>query len=84
MEMSSQSPTKFPTASEVPMSVETRVDALISEFDHWFRNKGNDPLVRSEIAAIKTFCWFLINVRDRSTIPVVEDKEPSNAPPSDG
>ncbi len=57
------------------MEVEKKVDALISEFDRWFQGKGNDPLVRSEIAAIKTFCWFLINVGERSTLPVVEDKK---------
>ena len=56
------------------MTTEDRVDALIHEFDMWFQKEGkNDPLVGSERAAIKTFTWFLINVKNRSAIPVVED-----------
>jgi hypothetical protein len=54
---------------------EQRVDVLLDEFDKWFQQRGNDPVVRSERAIMKTFCWFLMNVRERSTIPVVEGEQ---------
>lgn len=65
------------------MTPEERVDTLITEFDTWFQARENDPLVRSEKAAIKTFCWFLMNVHERSTLPVVEDKGEQHAAPTD-
>lgn len=34
------------------------VDEEIEKFNTWFRSLGNDPLVRSEIAAVKTFIWY--------------------------
>ena len=37
---------------------EETVDKLIGEFDSWFQARGNDPIVHSERAIIKTFCYF--------------------------
>jgi len=62
--------------------LEQRVDQLLSEFDSWFQSKGNEPMSRPERAITKTFCWFLVNVRDRSTIPELQasDKEKKDGP----
>lgn len=39
--------------------LEAAVDADIKAFDAWFReNKGAEPLVRSEVAILKTYLWF--------------------------
>ena len=38
--------------------IEEIVDEEIEKFNLWFRGLGNDPLVRSEIAAVKTFLWY--------------------------
>lgn len=51
---------------------EERVNTLIGEFDSWFRAKGNDPIVRSEFAIIKTFCYFLAHEKNRTKIPGIE------------
>jgi hypothetical protein len=56
-------------------TVENQVDQLLREFDAWFQKKPNDPLIGSEKAILKTFCWFLIHEKERSPIPVVEEKE---------
>lgn len=47
-------------------STEDHVDTLLKEFDAWFQQRGNQPMVRSERAILKTFCWFLINDRKMS------------------
>jgi hypothetical protein len=39
-------------------SLEAAVNEDIQRFDEWFKAKGNDPLVRSEIAILKTFVWY--------------------------
>lgn len=48
------------------------VDKLIGEFDAWFQAKGNDPIVKSERAIIKTFSWFLMHEKARTKIPHIE------------
>jgi hypothetical protein len=52
---------------EAPVVSNNRGDDLhvavakeIEEFDHWFQSQGNEPLVRSEVAILKTyFAWKL-------------------------
>lgn len=39
-------------------AIEDSVDEEIEKFNVWFRGLGNDSLVRSEIAAVKTFLWY--------------------------
>jgi len=55
---------------------EETVDKLIGEFDSWFQAKGNDPIVHSERAIIKTFCYFLIHEKNRTKIPGEPGEEP--------
>jgi len=41
-------------------TTEQEVDVDIQEFNEWFQGLGNDPLVRSEVAIIKTYlAWKL-------------------------
>jgi hypothetical protein len=42
---------------------EEKVNTLINEFDEWFQTKGNDPIVRSERAILKTFFWWVFQVK---------------------
>jgi hypothetical protein len=58
----------------MPTDEET-VDKVIGEFDAWFQAKGNDPIVRSERAIVKTFCWYLMHERTRTKIPHIEPGE---------
>lgn len=37
---------------------EAEVDEDIRLFEEWFKKQGNDPLVRSEIAILKTYAYF--------------------------
>lgn len=39
-------------------TLESAVEEDIRSFETWFRDKGNDPLVRSEIAILKTYLWW--------------------------
>lgn len=39
-------------------ALEGTVDAEIRAFDKWFQAKGNDPLVKSEVAILKTYFWY--------------------------
>lgn len=52
--------------------LEKRVDSLVTEFEDWFQELGNEPLVRSERAAIKTFCWFLSHQKHKTAIPELQ------------
>jgi hypothetical protein len=48
-----------PTATlEDRVATEKEVDEEIAKFDQWFQSTGNDPLIRSEAAIIKTFLYF--------------------------
>jgi hypothetical protein len=38
--------------------LESVVEADIREFESWFQAQGNDPLVRSEVAILKTYLWW--------------------------
>ena len=40
--------------------LESEVDADIEAFDVWFRSLGNDALVRSEKATLKTYLWWKV------------------------
>src|SRR5581483_9540787 len=48
---------------------EETVDKLIADFDSWFQQRGNEPIVRPERAIIKTFCYFLIHEKNRTKLP---------------
>jgi hypothetical protein len=63
----------------MPTDEET-VDKLIGEFDAWFQARpgGNDPIVRSERAIIKTFCYFLIHEKERTKVPHIEQQPGEN------
>jgi hypothetical protein len=39
-------------------TLEGVVEEDIRSFEAWFRVKGNDPLVRSEVAILKTYLWW--------------------------
>lgn len=57
-----------PSIPAVGVRVEVRgseeLEKLVEEdlrmFEAWFRAKGNDPLVRSERAILKTYLWFKV------------------------
>jgi hypothetical protein len=54
--------------------LEKQVETLISEFDTWFQTvpePKNEPLVRSEVAILKTFAWYLVYVRNTTSLPGV-------------
>ena len=38
--------------------LEDAVEQDIRKFEEWFKAKGNDPLVKSEIAILKTYCYY--------------------------
>lgn len=47
----------------VPEGIESAgLEALVNEdilsFERWFQKQGNDPLVRSEVAILKTYLWY--------------------------
>lgn len=41
-----------------PSATEAAVDADIRRFDEWFQGLNNDPLIRSEVAIIKTYLHY--------------------------
>lgn len=47
-----------------PAQIEQVVDADIAKFDAYFQTLGNDPLVRSEKAIIKTFLHYHLLGKD--------------------
>jgi hypothetical protein len=47
--------------------VEQAVDTSITEFDKWFQSLGNDPLVGSERAILKTWLFFALRVVPKET-----------------
>lgn len=68
--------------------VERKVDELVAAFDKWFQSygpQGNEPLVNSERAIIKTFCYYLIQTNPdvRPKLPVLEEKVNEDAQHSD-
>lgn len=55
---------------------ETSVDALIADFDLYFQHElTNEPLIQSERAIVKTFCWYLLRVKKLDNILVVQPQE---------
>lgn len=38
-------------------TLEKDVEEDIKDFDEWFQTLGNDPLVRGEVAILKTYLW---------------------------
>ena len=59
------------------MATEAQVDDLIRKFDTWFQGRPNDPLINSERAIVKTFCWWLEREHGVNLVP--QEKEQSNA-----
>lgn len=45
-------------ASCEPEDLERAVEADLRTFEGWFRGLGNDPLVRGEVAILKTYLWW--------------------------
>jgi hypothetical protein len=43
-------------------SLESAVEKDIRRFEAWFQTQGNDPLVRSEVAILKTYLFFKTRV----------------------
>lgn len=46
------------TASCPQPELEAAVEEDIRRFDEWFQSIGNDPIVRSEVAILKTYLWW--------------------------
>ncbi len=46
---------------------EKTVDEEIAAFDAWFQSKGNDPLVKSERAILKTYFWYKLRGEKNGT-----------------
>jgi hypothetical protein len=56
----------------MPTPLETQVDTLINEFDEWFQKEtGNEPIVRSERAILKTCFYWLTHKCDGVQLPGV-------------
>ncbi len=56
----------------MPTTLEGQVDKLIGEFDAWFQKEtGNEPVVRSERAILKTFCWYITHACNTTSLPGV-------------
>lgn len=43
--------------------LEQTVETDIRAFEEWFRSQGNDPLVKSEWAILKTYLFFKTRVQ---------------------
>jgi hypothetical protein len=41
-------------------TLEADVDADIAAFDEWFQRLGNEPLLKSEKAMVKTWIWWKV------------------------
>jgi hypothetical protein len=57
---------------------EEQVDALIEEFNVWFQSLPNEPLVRAEKAAVKSFAFYLSRIRNTAlpgVVVTVKEKE---------
>lgn len=54
--------------------LEAKVDELLKDFDAWFQGRENEPLVRSERAILKTFCYYLAKEPERVKTHGVEFK----------
>ena len=54
--------------------LENKVDSLITDFDAWFQQRGNEGIVRSERAILKTFCWYLTQESERALVHGMEVK----------
>lgn len=50
------------TQVESTKDIERLVDEEIAEFDQFFRELGNDPIVRSERAIIKTYLAYKLGL----------------------
>lgn len=48
---------------ESPSAIEEEADDDIRAFDEWFQGLGNDPLVRGEVAIIKTYLAWKLRVK---------------------
>lgn len=46
------------TTTVADEQLEATVDGEIATFDAWFQGRGNSPLVKSEIAILKTYFWY--------------------------
>jgi hypothetical protein len=44
---------------------ESDVDAEIAAFDTWFQGRGNEALVKSERAILKTYFWFKLRAEKK-------------------
>ena len=49
-----------------PATVEKDVEEDIREFEHWFQSLDNDPLVRSEVAILKTYLFWKLRGGDHA------------------
>jgi hypothetical protein len=69
--------------------LEQQVERLIEDFEQWFTRPvaevRNEPIVRSEKAILKTFLWWVINLRDGVSLPgvVIPTKEKANGESSE-
>jgi len=57
-----------------PERLEAAVDADIAAFDAWFQRRGNEPLVRSEVAILKTWLFWKTHPDD-SSVPTPSPAE---------
>ena len=51
------------TAENNDEGLEREVDGDLEAFDEWFRSLGNDPMMRSERAILKTFLFFKLKAK---------------------
>jgi hypothetical protein len=50
-----------------PADLERTVELDIENFNSWFRSLGNEPLVRSEFAILKTYLFWKVKGSDEKT-----------------
>jgi hypothetical protein len=54
------------STSEAP-SLEADVEEDLQDFESWFKGLGNDPLVKGEVAILKTYLWWKLKGAQNGT-----------------
>lgn len=67
---------------KVPPEKLKEIDKEIALFEQWFREQGNSPLARYELAMLRTYACFLRFFKQQSESPV-EAKSTSSDPKSE-
>ena len=59
------------------------IDKEIALFEQWFREQGNSPLARYELAMLRAYAYFLRFFKPQQNEPSAQSKSTSSAPKSE-